>query len=328
MSAASIFPPIEPFQTGHLRTGDGNEIYWETSGEPTGKPVVYLHGGPGGCSFAGCRRHFDPAVHLIVTFDQRGCGRSRPLACHEPARLAANTTQAIIADMEALRVHLGIARWMVTGTSWGTALGLAYAQAHPDRVTEMVLALIHIPSADVVDWITEQLRRVFPQEWEALAAAVPRGPGQRLIDACYAGITHDDPAVRESTARAWCRWEDAHVSLDPSTTAALSLRSAEYQLNLATLVVHYWRHAGFLEDRPLLENMHRIAHLPAVLIHGRMDISSPMSDALALHRRWPGSELIVIPGEGHGGPRMVEEINRAAARFQAAGSAVKSADPQ
>ena len=318
MSDAPVFPPLEPFESGHLRMKDGNEICWELSGLPTGKPVVCLHGGPGGGAGAGFRRHFDPAAHLIVAFDQRGCGRSRPWACHDRARLVSNTTQAIIADMEALRVHLGIGRWTIMGKSWGTALGLAYAQAHPERVREMVLALIHIPSAEVVDWITEHLRRVFPREWEALAAAVPRRPGQRMIDACHEGITHDDPAVREATARAWCRWEDVHVSLDPCPKAALSLMSDESQLNLATLTIHYWRHAGFLAERPLLENMHRIAHLPAVLIHGRLDISSPMSDAVALHRRWPGSELIVIPDEGHGGPRMADEINRAVARFLAA----------
>lgn len=318
MIDAPLFPPLEPSQSGYLRVADGNEIYWETSGNPAGKPVVYLHGGPGSGSGAGYRRHFDPAAHWIVTFDQRGCGRSRPWASHEPARLAGNTTQAIVADMEALRVHLGIERWMITGTSWGTALGLAYAQTHPERVTEMVLALIHIPSAELVDWITEQLRRVFPLEWEALANAVPRRAGQRLIEACYEGITHTDRAAREATALAWCRWEDAHMSLDPRSTSSLSQQSAEYQMNFATLVIHYWRHAGFLAEHPLLENMHRIAHLPAVLIHGRMDISSPLSEALALHRQWPGCELIVIPDEGHGGPRMVKEINRAAARFLAA----------
>lgn len=316
MTDVPVFPPLEPFQTGSLRVEDGNQIYWETSGNPAGKPVIYLHGGPGSGVGTGYRRHFDPAAHFIVTFDQRGCGRSCPWASHAPERLATNTTQAIIADMEALRQHLGIARWMITGVSWGTALGLAYAQAHPDRVTEMVLALIHIPSAEVVDWTTEQLRRVFPLEWEALATAVPRRPGQRIIDACHEGITLPDPLVRGTTAQAWCRWEDAHMSLDPCSTSALSRESAEYQLNFATLVIHYWRHSGFLAEHPLLENMHRIAHLPAVLIHGRMDISSPLSDALALHRQWPGSELIVIPGEGHGGPRMVQEINRAAARFQ------------
>ena len=177
MTDVPVFPPLEPFQTGSLRVEDGNQIYWETSGNPAGKPVIYLHGGPGSGVGTGYRRHFDPAAHFIVTFDQRGCGRSRPWASHAPQRLATNTTQAIIADMEALRQHLGVARWMITGVSWGTALGLAYAQAHPDRVTEMVLALIHIPSAEVVDWTTEQLRRVFPLEWEALATAVPRRAG-------------------------------------------------------------------------------------------------------------------------------------------------------
>jgi proline iminopeptidase len=217
--------------------------------------------------------------------------------------------------MEALREQLGIASWMIVGTSWGTALGLAYAQAHPSRVTAMVLALIHIPSVFTVEWITETMRHVYPREWREFAAAFPRRPGQRMIDACYERITHPDGAVREAAARAWCRWEDAHMSMDPKSNSCLGSRDAAFQLNFATLVTHYWKHAGFLDGADLLENMPRIAHLPGVLIHGRLDISSPMSAAWELHCRWPGSEIIVIPDEGHGGPRMVGEINRAVARF-------------
>jgi len=306
-------PSLQPFETGLLRTRDGNAIYWEASGHPRGKPAVYLHGGPGGGAGAGYRRHFDPSAYLIVSFDQRGCGRSRPWAVE--GALASNTTQAIIADMEALREHLGIEAWLIAGTSWGTALGLAYAQAHPDRVTELVLALIHIPSALVVQWITETLRYVYPQEWTEFAAAVPWREGQRLVDAYHERLTHSDPAVRLAAAQAWCRWEDAHMSLDPKSTSNLRGQTAAWQINFATLVTHYWKHAGFLENADLLQNMPRIAHLPGVLIHGRLDISSPLSAAWELHRSWPGSELIVIPDEGHGGPRMVEEINQAVARF-------------
>lgn len=310
-----MFPPIEPFRTGSLRVADGNEIYWEASGNPAGKPALYLHGGPGGGVGAGYRRHFDPAHWLIISFDQRGCGRSRPLVTDPSADLASNTTQAIIADMEALRVHLGVSEWLIVGVSWGTALGLAYAQAHPARVSALVLALIHVPSDFVVDWITEQMRRVFPREWDAYEAASQRKPGQRMIEAWHELITHPDSAVRERAALAWCKWEDVHMSLDPQSRSNMQSRSLEVQLGLATLVIHYWRHAAFLDERPILENMERIAHLPGVLIHGRLDISSPLEAAWDLHRHWPGSQLVVIEDEGHGGPRMVEEINRAVARL-------------
>ncbi len=312
-----MFPPLKPFRTGLLRAADGNEIYWETSGNPAGTPALYLHGGPGGGAGEGYRRHYDPDKFLIVSFDQRGCGRSRPLVTDEGADLASNTTQAILADMEALREHLGVKAWLITGVSWGSALGLAYAQAHPDKVSALVLALIHVPSAFTVDWITEQMRRVFPREWDEFAAASQRQPGQRIIDAFYQRITHPEREVREAAARAWCRWEDAHMSLDPRSASGLNGRDLSWQMVLATLVIHYWRNHGFLDGRPIPENMHRIAHLPAVLIHGRLDISSPLEAAWDLHRCWPGSELIVIPGEGHGGPRMVEEIVRAVARFGA-----------
>lgn len=307
------YPPIEPFQSGLLRVPDGNAIHWETSGNPLGKPVIYLHGGPGGGVGQGYRRHFDPAAYLIVSFDQRGCGRSRPRAVD--GGLASNTTQAIIADMEALRQYLNIDSWMITGASWGTALGLAYAQAHPDRVTELVLALIHIPSAFTVGWITETMRHVLPQEWSEYEKAAHRMPGEPLVEAYARMLADPDSDVREAAALAWCRWEDAHMSLDPNATSNLSGQCADWQVNFATLVTHYWRHAGFLAGADLLENMPRITHLPGVLIHGRLDISSPLEMAWELHRRWRGSELIVIPDEGHGGPRMLEEIDRAAARF-------------
>ena len=197
-----MFPPREPFQSGLLRVADGNDIYWETSGNPAGVPALYLHGGPGGSLGAGYRRHFDPDRYLIVSFEQRGCGRSRPLVTEPEADLAANTTQALLADMEALRIFLGVESWRIVGVSWGTALALAYAQAHPDKVNALVLALVHVPSAAVVDWITEELRRVFPVEWEAYAAAAHRQPGQRMIEAYYERIrTQTGQCVRRRRRR-------------------------------------------------------------------------------------------------------------------------------
>jgi proline iminopeptidase len=309
------FPPIEPFATGYLPVSDGNEIYWETSGNPDGKPALYLHGGPGSGVGTGYRRNFDPGQYLIVSLDQRGCGRSRPLVSDALADLATNTTQALIADLEALRRHLGIDKWLVTGLSWGTTLALAYAQAHPDHVTELVLGAVTSTSPAEVEWITESVGRIFPEAWDRFEAASGRTPGQRVIDAYYDRITDPDPAVRAHAAKDWCAWEDVHVSLDPNHAPFPDFEDPEFRAVFATLVIHYWKHSGFAGESGLLAGMDKIAHIPGVLIHGRMDVSGPLVTAWELHKRWPNSELIVIEGEGHGGPDMIAELRRAYARF-------------
>jgi proline iminopeptidase len=250
-----------------------------------------------------------------VSLDQRGCGRSRPLAIESNAALAANTTQAIISDLEALREHLEISAWLVLGISWGTTLALAYAQAHPDKVTEIVLAAVNTTTKAEVDWITEDMGRIFPREWDAFERAAQRRPGQRLIEAYYQLITHHDGEVREAAAREWCAWEDVHVSLHPNAGPNVRFEDPVFRMVLATLVIHYWRHEGFIGEPGLLAGMDRIAHIPGVLIHGKWDISSPMETAWRLHQRWPGSELVIVPDEGHGGPKMAEEVNRAVERF-------------
>lgn len=311
-----MFPPIEPFASGHLPVSDGNEIYWEASGNPDGKPALYLHGGPGSGITAGYRRRFDPDRFRVVSFEQRGCGRSRPLVTDPASNLATNTTPALVADIEALRDHLGVDTWLVTGVSWGTTLALAYAQAHPDRVSELILMAVTTTTASEVEWITEAMGRVFPREWDRFAAAANRKPGQRLIDAYYERITHPDPAVRADAARAWCAWEDVHVSLDPKlATPSPRYEDPQFREIFTTLVVHYWKHAGFAGEGGLIAGVDRIAHIPAVLIHGRLDVSSPLVTAWTLHKAWPRSELVVIDAEGHGGDVMIDELARAIARF-------------
>ncbi len=310
-----MFPPIETFASGWLPVGDGNEIYWEASGNPNGKPALRLHGGPGSGIMTGYRRDFDPGKFLIVAFEQRGCGRSRPRATEPVADLSTNTTAALIADIEVLRTHLGVEAWLLTGVSWGTTLALAYAQAHPERVSEIVLAAVTTTTAAEVDWITEQMARVFPREWDQFAAAASPKPGQRLIDAYYERITHSDPVVREQAARAWCTWEDVHVSLDPRHAPSPRYEDPEFRLLFATLVIHYWKHAAFIGGDGLLANMASISHLPGILIHGRLDVSSPLETAWRLHRAWPGSELIVVENDGHGGETMIDELASAIARF-------------
>jgi proline iminopeptidase len=311
-SARIVFPPIEPFKTGTLRVPDGNSIYWEASGNPEGKPALFLHGGPGGGVTGRYRGHFDPDKFLIISLDQRGCGRSRPLAS-SPAELPGNNTQAIIADLEALREHLNVKAWLVLGGSWGTTLALGYAQAHPDRISSLVLAAVTTTSRAEVDWIVEDMRRIFPMEWDAFEKASRRRPGQRLIEAYYERITDPDPAVREAAAIAWCAWEDAHVSLAPGAKPSPRYQEPEFRQVFASLVIHYWRHDGFPGNPGILERMDRIAHIPGVLIHGRWDVSSPLETAWRLHQRWPGSRFIVITDEGHGGAKMVEEVSRAVA---------------
>lgn len=317
-----MFPPLEPFATGQLVVAPGMSIYWETAGNPDGIPVVWMHGGPGSGVGAGYRRRFDPTTHLIIGLDQRGCGRSVPLVTDARfagdirASLAGNTTQALIADLELLREHLAIDRWMLVGVSWGTTLALAYAQAHPHRVRALALMLVTTTSRHEVEWITEDMGRVFPREWDAFAAAADAAPGERLIDAYYRRITDADPAVRAAAARAWCTWEDVHVSLANGFEASPRFEDADFRLLFATLVIHYWAHAAFLPDG-LLAGMPLLAEIPSVLIHGRHDVSSPLDTAWRLHRSWSTSELVVVDDEGHGGDRLIEELEAAVARLAA-----------
>jgi proline iminopeptidase len=311
-----MFPPIEPFASGLLPVSNGNEIFWEASGNPHGIPALTLHGGPGSGLGAGYRRRFDPERFLIIGLDQRGCGRSRPLVIDPAApALATNTTQAIIADIEALRAYLGVEQWLVTGLSWGSTLTIAYAQAHPERVSAIVLLAVTSTSPQEVEWITETIGAVFPEEWEQFEAASRRAPGQRVIDGYYALLTDPDPAVRAQAAYDWCVWEDVHVSLMPGATPSLRYEDPEFRQIFATLVTHYWSHSGFAGDGGLLAGMDRIAHIPAALIHGQMDVSGPLITAWNLHKAWPASELIVVKEEGHGGDEMIDLMVDAIARY-------------
>jgi proline iminopeptidase len=305
------YPPVEPNESGWLAVGDGHEIYWEMVGDPDGVPVVLLHGGPG----AGCgghsRRWFDPAVHRAVLFDQRGCGRSRPLADSAAADLRTNTTDHLIADIEALRTHLSIERWTVVGLSWGVTLGLAYAQRHAERVSRMVLAAVTAGRRFETEWITRGMRRVFPREWEQFASLVPEAERGGDLAAAYARLlANPDPAVSDEAALAWCRWEDTHVSLATGVEPDLQLMPAQERQVFARLVTHYWSQGCFLDDTPILCNMEAIERIPAVLIHGQYDVSSPLDTAWDLHQRWPAAELRVLADAGHGGSSMIDEMVR------------------
>ncbi|MFR9806491.1 prolyl aminopeptidase [Pseudonocardia sp. RS010] len=298
-----LFPPIEPYASGMLDVGDDQSVYWECCGNPHGQPALYLHGGPGGGIGTGARRYFDPKKYCVVLFDQRGCGRSRPSAADPLTDLSVNTTQHLIADIEELRELHEVQAWTVLGTSWGSTLGLAYAQAHPERVNGLVLAAVTTTSAREVQWITEDVGRLFPREWERFTGAVPeRLRTGRLIDAYATMLNEPDPSVREHAAREWCLWEDAHVSLTPGGHRPHPrYQDPDFRYLFARLVTHYWSNAAFLPDGQLSQDIATLNGIPGTMIHGRYDISGPLDTAWRLHQRWETSELRVIDDAGHGG---------------------------
>lgn len=310
-----MYKASEPFASGYLAVGEGNEIYWETSGNPKGIPALHLHGGPGGGLNKKYSQHFDPEKYLIVGFEQRGCGRSRPLAHKELSTLSTNTTSNLIADIELLRSHLKIESWYLYGGSWGTTLALAYAETHPTRTQGLVLAAVTTTTANEVEWVTEAMRKIFPRDGDALLAVAQPQAHERVVDACYRNITNADPKVRLAMARAWCTWEDTHMSLDPDFRPFLSNQSDEFCLLFATLVLHYWSNSAFLPQGSILKNINQISHLPCVLIHGRLDISSPLEIPWSIHKKWPGSTFIVARN-GHGGIELYNEVTKAFDRFK------------
>jgi proline iminopeptidase len=285
-----------------LAVGAGHEVYWERCGKPGGRPAVFLHGGPGSGCRPNQRRFFDPEIYDVVLFDQRGAGRSRPLASEPDADLSSNTTGHLIADMEMLRDYLGIDRWTVLGMSWGSTLGLAYAEAHPARVTGLILALVTMTTRREVEWITRDMGRIFPREWDRFADAVPQELRHLPLVDAYATLLFDaDPAVRDSAAREWCAWEDTHVSLAPNHTRNPRYDAPEFRLRFARLVTHYWRNAAFLSDGQLLREAPTLNGIPGVLISGRYDVSGPLETAWRLSLAWSTSTLHVIDDTGHGG---------------------------
>jgi proline iminopeptidase len=291
-----MYPPIEPRVTGRLKVSDVHELYWEESGNPGGKPAVFLHGGPGGGTDARQRRFFDPSRYRIVLFDQRGCGRSTP-----HASLEANTTWDLVADIERLREHLGLARWLVFGGSWGSTLALAYAQKHPDRVTELVLRGIFLLRKREIDWFYQQgASTVFPDLWEPYLEHIPAAERGDLLGAYHRRLTSDDPAVRLEAAKRWSVWEGSTSKLFPDPAMAAHYDEAEVALAMARIECHYFVNRGFFEaDDQLLRDVGRIRHVPATIVQGRYDVVCPMDSAWALHRAWPEADFVVSPDSGH-----------------------------
>lgn len=307
---------IEPFATGRLDVGNGHRLYYEQVGTPDGLPIVYLHGGPGSGCTPGARNNFDPTRHHAVLFDQRAAGRSTPHASEPDVHWGSIDLDHHIADIEALRQQLGIERWVVFGASWGSVLGAAYAERHPERMVAVVLAAVSIGRREDIDWLTVHSGRYFPAEWEAFRNHVPEELRHlRLVDAYHRLLIDPDPAVHEAAAVAWCRWEDAHVATTPNAQPNPRYEDPAFRLGFARQVTHCWRNDSWLADDELLANADRLAGIPGWLIHGRLDISSPLDSAWHLHRAWPGSELVIVDDEGHGGDTMVGHWRRILAQL-------------
>ena len=296
-----LYPQIDPHERGMLGVGDGNFIAWEVCGSHDGKPAVVLHGGPGtGCT-PNMRRAFDPSQYRIVLFDQRGCGRSTPHAGDPATNMAFNTTLHLVGDIEALRAHLGIDRWLVYGGSWGATLALAYSQQHPSRVTEIVLQSVTTSRRVEAAWLYGGVARFFPEAWARFRGHVPEVVSDGDVIAAYARrMEHPDPEMRLAAARAWCEWEEAVLSLEVSS--AESPYAGPPPSDVAAFVricTHYLRHGAWLEEGALIRDAGRLAGIPGVLIHGRRDMSCPIDTAWALARAWPGAELVALTDAGH-----------------------------
>ena len=291
-----LYPPTEPYNTGRLQVSPTHEIYFEESGNPSGKPVVFLHGGPGGGSDPKQRRFFHPGKYRIVNFDQRGCGKSTPYASLEE-----NTTWDLVADIERIREHLGIARWQVFGGSWGSTLALAYSETHPDRVTELVVRGIFLLRKQEIEWFYQRGASVlFPDAWEPYLSHIPESERGDLLAAYYRRLTSEDPAVRLAAAKIWSGWEGATSKLLPDAGFSSHYDEDEFALAFARIEAHYFTNKGFLQtDGQLLRDASRIRHIPGVIVQGRYDVVCPMESAWALHRAWPEAEMIITADGGH-----------------------------
>lgn len=311
------YPRIEPYRSTSVTTDDGASLYVEESGTPAGVPALWLHGGPGGSLGSGWyRTHFDPERYRLIGIDQRGSGRSTPNVLHPQARLADHTTDRLIADLEQVREALGIESWVVAGISWGTTLALAYALEHRARVRALALMAVTTTSRAEVDWITDGVGRLFPEDWDRFERASHRRPGERVVEAYARRLAGGDAVDRDAAAAEWDRWERVHVSLDDPSARGRGHLGQEARLAFATLVTRYWANDAFLPgDRAIAARIEELAAVPAALVHGRRDVSGPAITPWMLHRRWPASTLTIVEDEGHGGPQESEALTAALDRF-------------
>jgi len=315
-AAGAFYPPIKPYNSGWLRVSPVHEIYYEESGNPKGKPVVFLHGGPGGGTDAKMRRFFNPRRYRIVLFDQRGCGKSRPAAS-----LVDNTTWHLVSDIEAVREHLKIDKWLVFGGSWGSTLALAYAQKHPQRCTELVLRGIFLLRRWELEWFYQDpdgAGALFPDLWEHYIAPLSAEERKDCMRAYYRRLTSDDRKTLLEAARSWSIWEGALSYIKMNQDAVRKYGDPEFAASFARIECHYFVNGGWLErENQLLEDVAKIRHIPATIIQGRFDIVCPMRTAWALHKAWPEADFRIVPDAGHSAfePGTTRELIRACDRY-------------
>ena len=311
----TLYPEIEPFNTGYLKVSDTHTIYFEESGNPEGKPAIFVHGGPGGGSNPAHRRYHDPSNYRIVVFDQRGCGRSTPYAS-----LQDNTTWHLVSDMEAIREHLSIEKWQVFGGSWGSTLGLAYAQTHPQRVTELVLRGIFMLRRSELIWFYQHgASHIFPDAWDSYLQAIPEVEHGDLISAYYRRLTSEDEDVRNAAARAWSVWEGSTSYLVQNPDHIAHAGEDDFAVAFARIECHFFVNGGFFEvDGQILRDIDSIRHIPGVIVQGRYDVVCPMRSAWDLHKAWPESELHIIANAGHSANEVgiVDQLVRATDKFR------------
>ncbi|MFB3124812.1 MAG: prolyl aminopeptidase [Woeseiaceae bacterium] len=308
-----LYPAIEPNHTGYLKVGGGHELYYEESGNPHGKPAIFLHGGPGGGCMDKMRRFFNPEVYRIVLFDQRGSGKSRP-----HASLENNTTWDLVDDIEILRVALQVDRWQVFGGSWGSTLALAYSQTHPGRVTELVLRGIFMLRKKEIDWFYQKgASELYPDLWQHYLKPIPKRERRDLLHAYYKRLTGDDPDVRLQAAKAWSVWEGATSYLVPNDKIAAAFGAGDLALSLARIECHYFVNGGFMKENQLIKNIDKIRNIPAVIVQGRYDVVCPCISAWELSQAWPEADLRIVPDAGHAAfePGNVHELVMATDAF-------------
>ena len=291
----TLYPAIETNHSGHLEVGGGHEIYYEESGNPHGKPAVFLHGGPGGGCTEKMRRFFNPDVYRIVLFDQRGCGKSRPHAILEN-----NTTWDLVNDIEILRSALQIDRWQVFGGSWGSTLALAYSQRHPERVTELVLRGIFLLRKSEIDWLYQKgASQIYPDLWQHYLEPIPKKERGDLLNAYYKRLTSEDSNTRLQAAKAWSIWEASTSFLVPNEKVAATFSGDDLALSLARIECHYFVNGGFMEENHLIKNIDKVRNIPAVIVQGRYDVVCPMISAWELAQAWPEADFRIVPDAGH-----------------------------
>jgi proline iminopeptidase len=310
---AGLYPEIEPYETGWLQVGPLHRLYWEQCGNPKGEPVVFLHGGPGAGAGPMHRRFFDPSHYRIIIFDQRGAGRSQPLG-----ELRENTTPLLIEDMERLRTMLGVERWLVFGGSWGSTLAIAYAEAHPGRCSGLILRGIFLCRPAEIEWFLYGLKALFPEAWHIFSSAIPAEERHDLLRAYYRRLTDPDPGVHLPAARRWGAYEGSCSTLLPSPSTVAHFASDPVALGLARIEAHYFINDIFLPKNSLLDQVRRLAKIPAVIVQGRYDGVCPMISAFELHRAWPEAEFIVVADAGHSAfePGILSELVQATNRFR------------